>query len=162
MTPIRQRWTSDGPQGHRGTYHPAIMGRANSAGICDSCSGKFGFYLVHSGFSDCAYAYCRECGSTTTLDAYAAPAGVDVPIGKPLPPSSERSLKPCVCGGRFSGSASPRCPHCRKVLSAEKAASWIEESAEGTKQGWRWERSWQGLYCIVIDDQALSNNWDQP
>lgn len=39
------------------------------------------------------------------------------------------------------------------------AATWIEADAPGAKRGWRWQRSWRGLYCIIIEDRVVFDNW---
>src|SRR5262249_46953663 len=120
---------------------------------------SFGYMMIHSGFNESAYAYCDACGRTAILDGWKRPTGIDIRLHEPVAPSSEALLEACSCGGRFSGSASPRCPSCQNPLSAEAAASWIEAQAPGTKQGWRWQKSWQGLYCIVIEDRVVYDNW---
>jgi hypothetical protein len=71
----------------------------------------------------------------------------------------EQYLKPCDCSGKFRRGATPRCLHCHEQLSAELAASYIEKNAPGTKQGWRWQRSWSALYCVVIEDNKIDNNF---
>jgi hypothetical protein len=44
-------------------------------------------------------------------------------------------------------------------LSAEVATGYIEKNAPGTSKGWRWQRDWQGTYCIVIEGRRIDNNW---
>jgi len=39
------------------------------------------------------------------------------------------------------------------------AVSWIEKEAQGAKKGWRWQKSWDGLYCIVIERRVTHNNF---
>jgi hypothetical protein len=39
------------------------------------------------------------------------------------------------------------------------AAEWLERNAPGTAMGWRWQRSWRGLYCIIIEDRVVHDNW---
>ena len=76
--------------------------------------------------------------------------------------SVEPLLKPCECGGRFRRGASPRCPHCNSELSAIEATKYIEANAPGTKGGWRWQQDWVGLYCIIIEDRMVKDNWKEP
>jgi len=44
-------------------------------------------------------------------------------------------------------------------LSAERAAAYIEKNAPGTKKGWRWQQSWHGMYCVIIEGRSTKNNW---
>jgi hypothetical protein len=119
--------------------------------------------LIHNGFNDSAYGYCDRCGATALFSAYsdAAPKGVDVGFHGPLRADAEPWVRPCTCGGQFRGSAAPRCPHCAKELSADASAAYIEHNAPGTAQGWRWQRSWQGIYAIVIENRLAENPWIQ-
>jgi hypothetical protein len=55
--------------------------------------------------------------------------------------------------------AAPRCPHCHDTLSAEFATSYIEANAPGAKKGWRWQRNWSEMYCIVIEDKRVMDNF---
>jgi hypothetical protein len=71
----------------------------------------------------------------------------------------ESYIQPCECGGRFKRGAAPRCPHCCQPLSAESATSYIESNAPGTKKGWHWQRNWSGIYCIVIENNRVDNNF---
>jgi hypothetical protein len=71
----------------------------------------------------------------------------------------EQYLTPCECGGRFRRGAAPRCPRCAESLSTESATSYIESNAPGTKNGWHWQRSWSRLYCIVIENKMVENNF---
>jgi len=47
-------------------------------------------------------------------------------------------------------------------LSAELAADYIEAQAAGTAKGWRWQRSWDGCYCIIIENRVTNDNWKSP
>lgn len=89
---------------------------------------------------------------------------VDVPlkIHGPIQPETEAWLQRCTCGGLFRHDAAPRCPHCHELLSAEAAVSYIERNAEGTRGGWRWQRNWSGMYCLIIAGRAIKNNWREP
>jgi hypothetical protein len=79
---------------------------------------------------------------------------VDVGLHHEINSEVEPFLLSCSCGGRFRKGASPRCPQCKMPLSAECAAARIEQNAPGTANGWRWQKSWGGLYCIAIEDAS--------
>jgi hypothetical protein len=130
-------------------------------GTCDHCSAPFAYELLHAGFSELAYAYCDRCGQTALLDGWSpkVPPEALAAWHQAISPSLEPLLAACACGGRFRADASPRCPSCGKALSAAAAADWIEANAEGTKVGWRWQRSWTGLYCIVINGRSVKDPW---
>jgi hypothetical protein len=140
---------------------PTAMNRRDGTGICGSCDRSFGYALIHTGFNDSAYGYCDRCGTTALFSASsdAAPSGIDVGFHGPIRAGAERFVLPCACGGQFRGTAVPRCPHCVGELSANASAEYIERNAPGTAGGWRWQRSWQGLYAIVIDDRLVENPW---
>ena len=80
-------------------------------------------------------------------------------IAEVIEPALEPLLRTCDCGGRFKASAAPRCPHCRSELSASEAKQYLEAAAPGTGKGWRWQETWSGLYCIVIGDKLVNDNW---
>src|SRR5256885_14499528 len=80
-------------------------------------------------------------------------------IYQPILPETEPYLEPYACGGRFRHDASPRCPKCHEPLSAEAATRWIERNAPGARKGWRWQRSWSGLYCLIVERRSVENNW---
>ena len=128
-------------------------------GKCEHCGGAFQYDLLHNGFNDSAYAYCDGCGMLTILDGWKVPAGINLKIHEMIAPEIEPLLAPCTCGGQFKRDASPRCPHCRKPLSSDKATEWIEANAPGSKKGWRWQRSWTGLYAISIEKSFVKDNW---
>lgn len=71
----------------------------------------------------------------------------------------ESHLNACQCGGSFRKGAAPRCPHCNQRLSPEFASTYIEANAEGTQKGWRWQKSWDGLYCIVVEGRFVEDNF---
>jgi hypothetical protein len=131
-------------------------------GICDQCSKNFHYYLVHNGFNESWYAYCDLCGTTAILDLY-SPRVSELWSGRPpqgqIPLEIEPHLRACSCSGRFRVAATPRCPHCIQPLSPMTAVSWIEKEAQGAKKGWRWQKSWDGLYCIVIERRVTHNNF---
>jgi hypothetical protein len=87
------------------------------------------------------------------------PADAHLKIHGVIPESAEPFLKKCECGGSFRKNASPRCPRCNAKLSAEAVTEYIEGNAPGTREGWRWQRNWVGIYCIVIEDRLVENNW---
>ena len=91
------------------------------------------------------------------------PAGAPLRVQGPIQLETEQWLQPCSCSGHFRRDASPRCPHCNAVLSAELATRYIEKNAPGARRGWRWPRVWPGMYAIVIANRIVNNNWrDQP
>lgn len=130
-------------------------------GSCDACGKSFSYRLIHCGFSDAAYAYCERCGLTALLSGWdqGIPAGALPRVHGVIDRVSEAYLRTCECGGTHRTDAPPRCPACKAAISAETATAWIEADAPGTKLGWRWQRSWTGLYAIVIDDRMVSDNW---
>jgi hypothetical protein len=130
-------------------------------GICDSCSRTFSYRLIHNGFNDSAFAYCDRCSCLASLSAWhkSIPAAAQFRAHGPVTPETEALLQPCQCGGTFRASASPRCPHCNHPLSAEAATSYVEANAPGTAKGWKWQRSWQGLYCVIVEGRAVSDVW---
>jgi hypothetical protein len=135
----------------------------NPVGACDSCGRTFAYRLIHNGFNDSAFAYCDRCGSEASLSCWYdhIPAGAKLKVHGPVNPEAEALLLPCSCGGTFRASASPRCPHCLAGLSAESAGVYIEANAPGTAKGWRWQRSWAGMYSIIVDGRWVKDNWRQ-
>jgi hypothetical protein len=133
-------------------------------GSCDSCGGKFQYRLVHNGFGDSAFAYCDACGSSALLSCWhdRIPAGAKLKVHGPINPEAEALLAPCACGGKFKASASPRCPHCLSMLSAEASRAFIEANAPGSSKGWRWQGSWDGVYSILIEGRNVTDNWLPP
>lgn len=129
-------------------------------GTCELCNKQFEFELLHNGFADTSYAYCNDCGNVAVLSAWNGrwPAGVKCTQAE-IATEMEQHLEACACGGRFVKGAAPRCPHCGEILSAEKAAVYIEKQAPGTKKGWRWQRDWHGIYCMVVNGKSVSNNF---
>jgi hypothetical protein len=47
-------------------------------------------------------------------------------------------------------------------MDAVKATNYIEKNAEGTKVGWRWDQNWNSMYCIVIENRLVKDNWNTP
>jgi hypothetical protein len=142
---------------------PTNMNRRDGFGTCGACNNGFEYMLIHNGFNDSAYGYCDRCGTTALFDGYSdsVPKGVNVGLHGPLRPEAEKFVRPCACGGHFRGSAAPRCPRCATELSAEASAEFIERHAPAAAKGWRWQRSWQGLYSIVIDNRLVRDPWTQ-
>jgi hypothetical protein len=132
-------------------------------GTCDSCAKQFQYQLIHNGFNETAYAYCDSCGRTAFLDPWFSriPPDAQLKIHGAINMEAEPLLAHCDCGGAFRADASPRCPQCQAQLSAEAATAYIEANAPGTAKGWRWQRSWSGLYCIVIEGRSAQNPWPQ-
>jgi hypothetical protein len=135
------------------------MSAMSNQGQCEHCAASFAYELWHAGFSDMAYAYCEKCGRTATFDLLRAPPGSKTGCHQAIPEEAEAELEPCECGGYFRRNASPRCPQCHQPLDAEKAAKWIEANAPGTAGGWRWQRSWVGLYVICIEQRLAKDVW---
>jgi hypothetical protein len=134
--------------------------RKNETGTCDNCGKHFGYYLIHSGFNNSFYAYCDRCGCTALLSAFdkrLQKPTAHRPVLEEIALELERLLAHCRCGGQFRKGASPRCPHCTRPLSPNAAASFIERNATGAEKGWRWQRSWSGTYCIVIEENSIQD-----
>jgi hypothetical protein len=129
-------------------------------GTCESCSQAFSYDIVHNGFGDTAYAYCDRCGCTALISAWTRhPPGVPIVFQRGISEDVEPFLRSCLCGGNFRANASPRCPSCNERLSADAAASYIEANAPGTAKGWRWQRAWIGVYCVIIDKRVANDPW---
>jgi len=100
---------------------------------------------------------------TALLNAYSKRRPADVKwTHAEIAPEMEEHLRSCECGGRFVKGNSPRCPHCKQVLSADKATGYIEEQSPGTVGGWRWQGNWHELYCIIINDRRVEDNFKSP
>ncbi|MBI2385007.1 MAG: hypothetical protein HYV14_03225 [Elusimicrobia bacterium] len=134
---------------------------AGDRGSCESCCAIFPYRLIHSGFNGSAFAYCDLCGMLALLSHSEVPRDLKKNEYGPVTDDMEGRLAPCRCGGKFRASASPRCPDCSKELSPERAAEWIERNAPGTAKGWRWQRSWQGTYALLIDEKLVCDNWQE-
>jgi len=108
-----------------------------------------------------SYAYCDKCGMTAILSLWdKRMPKLPGPWGQQeIPVDLEQYLRACECGGAFKKGAVPRCPHCSQALSAEAATAYIETNAPGTTRGWRWQRNWHDVYCIVIDNKRVMNNF---
>lgn len=136
--------------------------REDGTGTCEHCGKQFGYCLFHCGFGDCSYAYCDKCGMTAILSLWdkrmpnlsLANEGWGQ---QEIPVELEQYLRPCECGGAFKRGASPRCPYCSQALSAEIATKYLEANAPGTKRGWKWQRNWHDMYCIVLTNRHVAN-----
>ncbi len=137
------------------------MSRKLDRGVCENCRRDFSYFLVHNGFNDTLFAYCDSCPYTTLLSRWyeRIPKTARLHAQGPIAQELEQLLRPCGCGGKFRGSAHPRCPHCNGELSAVVARSWIEANAPGTASGWRWDGAWSGYYSIVIENRMVTDNW---
>ena len=141
---------------------PPLIRKGENVGVCETCGVHFAYNLFHSGFDDLAYAYCDCCGRTAVLGDWSKiarrmPALIQGALQATIAPL----LKACPCGGRFSNSASPRCPSCNHELSAEMATEYIERNTPTTARGWRWQRSWRGTYCIAIEGWVVNGSLDE-
>jgi hypothetical protein len=137
------------------------MRRKDGEGTCEHCGAQFPYEIVHNGFNDSASAYCERCGKTAIVGLWKAQERLkSLPaVIVPMPTVLEDELASCSCGGRFRGSAPARCPVCYQALSAELAANWLEAQAPGAKQGWKWQRSWAGLYALIFGDRVAFDPW---
>ena len=131
-----------------------------SLGTCEHCCCQFEYWLCHCGFGECVYSYCDSCGRTAILSLWdkRMPNLANCPGQQGMCAEMEKYLLPCECGGTFRADAAPRCTHCNERLSAEQASSYIEANAPGTDESW-WQRNWRGIYCIVINDRRVDNNF---
>jgi len=131
----------------------------DQTGTCEHCGKVFDYKLIHNGFNDSTHAYCDRCGTTALINLYEMDKRVETQFNRiaPLPEDVARLLQSCSCGGRFCASAAPRCPACNRELSAELAAAWLERNAPGTKHGWRWQRTWPGLYALIIAGRVIND-----
>jgi DNA-directed RNA polymerase subunit RPC12/RpoP len=134
-------------------------------GTCEHCGENFTIELFHNGFAESSYAYCDGCGTRAILSGWSKrwPESVKRKVyasrNHSRDGAMEPYLRPCECGGAFIKGKSPRCRKCRKPLSADQAADYLERQAPGTKKGWRWQRSWDGLYCAVINGFQVVDNF---
>lgn len=129
-------------------------------GICEHCKRHFKYMLLHNGFNDSAYAYCDTCGCTAVISGWSPkPDQVTLRVHQRIDSEIEDYLERCGCGGHFVTNGSPRCPLCKNRLSATAATRWIEANAPGTAKGWRWQQSWSGIYCIIIEGHSVGDPW---
>lgn len=128
-------------------------------GKCQHCKATFEYALLHNGFNDSTYAYCDQCGKLAILNGWKIPEGLKCRVHEPISTELEPMLQPCECGGQFRGKSSPRCPTCQESLCPDLATEWIEANAPGTAKGWKWQRSWTGMYAISIAKNIVKDNW---
>ncbi|MFA5094423.1 MAG: hypothetical protein WC512_04195 [Candidatus Omnitrophota bacterium] len=131
---------------------------------CESCGKSISYRLVHNGFNESSYAYCDKCGKTAIFDTSMVPNSLKELFYKNsrhnvISKELEIYIMPCDCGGRYRYGASPRCPHCKKELSAVYARKNIEDNSPGAKNGWTWQGNWIGIYAIIIEDKSIINCW---
>ncbi len=138
------------------------MSREHYTGTCDKCGEAFQYYLIHNGFNESAFAYSDSDSYVALLDGWKVPIGISLRPHDQIEQTIENYLSPSPLGGLFRSGASPRCPSCNQPMDPEKAADYIERDAPGTAKGWRWQRSWNGVYCIVINDMVVHDNWKTP
>jgi hypothetical protein len=124
-------------------------------GDCEHCCRDYRYMLLHAGFGEFSYAYCDSCGTLAAF-AYTNRELLSLPPlsakHEEIDAAWEPFLRPCACGGHFRKGASPRCVYCNSALSADYAAGHIERNSVGAARGWRWQRNWNDLYCLVIED----------
>jgi hypothetical protein len=132
-----------------------------SVGTCEHCECRFGYWLCHCGYAECMYAYCDSCGRTAILSEWdkRMPRLTDCPGQQEICAAMEPYIIGCGCGGKFRKGSSPRCPHCQHPLSARLATAYIEKNAPGHMKGWHWQQSWGGLYCMVVENRSVGNNF---
>ena len=137
------------------------MARELSVGICEHCEKEFGYWLLHSGFGDCVYAYCDSCGTTAVLSMWdeRMPKLPGCPGQREICTAMEPYIAACECGGNFKSGQAPRCPVCNQPLSAELATTYLERNAPGTKKGWCWQRNWRETYCVIIEEKWIKDNF---
>lgn len=83
----------------------------------------------------------------------------DCPGQQEICAAMEPYILGCECGGKFKKGSSPRCPCCQLPLSAQLATSYIEKNAPGHVKGWNWQQNWTGIYCIVVENRSIQNNF---
>src|SRR5918999_4418836 len=109
-------------------------------GDCEHCGAQFNWELHNLSWEPAWGAYCAECGTV-------------VISGGPLPDAWRPR---CPCGGLFSRAAVPRCPACRKELSARHAATYIGNGIPpGSVSGCDWPNSWPPGPKFVINGRRV-------
>ena len=124
-------------------------------GDCEHCCRTYRYMLLHAGFGDFSYAYCdclRNARRLAYTNRISRICRDDLPTHQEIDAGWEPYLRPCSCGGNFRKGASPRCVYCNSPLSADYAAGHIERNSVGATRGWRWQRNWHDMYCMVIED----------
>ncbi len=128
-------------------------------GTCESCGLDFEFYLVHNGFNNSAYSYCNACGKTAILDVlFYQYDQLGIGSGR-IAKNKVQYIANCECGGKFQFESKPRCPHCLEEISAEAASKYINRKSDDPRGEWNWQQDWSGIYCILIEQNVVRNNW---
>jgi hypothetical protein len=130
--------------------------------MCEECHKRFEYALIHNGPANTSYAYCNQCGRVALLDLAESRFPVDLlkkSAYKAVAPGMESHLAPCECGGSFTASSGPRCPHCNLPLSPAKASDYIERQAPSKSPDWRWQGNWTGNYCMIVEGRQVRNNF---
>lgn len=130
--------------------------------MCNECHKRFEYTLVHNGPANTSYAYCNSCGAAALLDLAESRFPVELlkqSAYKVIAAGVDSHLKACDCGGKFTATSAPRCPHCLMPLSATKAADYIERQAPSNSPDWRWQGTWAGNYCMVVEGRQVRNNF---
>lgn len=128
-------------------------------GTCPACSARFPAALIDCDFDGSGYAYCVGCGTIAVCRPERWPGHSRPPEPGAIPPELTRLLGPCSCGGQFHTHAMPRCPACGLALDPQTATPWIEAGVPDTSEGWTWQRSWVGLYGLVIAGRVTNDPW---
>jgi len=136
--------------------------RVDGRGNCHQCGAEFPYMLIHNGFNESAYAYCGGCGRLGLLSLWTFREACLAPEHGPIEESCIPDLAACVCGGRFSARAAPRCPGCGNELDPELVAGTIEAQAPGARNGWRWSRTWSGIEALAVSHPPVDLAWSPP
>jgi hypothetical protein len=97
---------------------------------------------------------------TALLGGYGlVPDSVQVRWYQAISTELEGHLRRCPLAGASRAAPHPRCPYCKQALSADAVAAPIEAHSPGTAKGWRWPRNWTGLYCVIVEDRVVNDNW---
>lgn len=155
---------------------------------CYHCNGLLEFEYHHSGFGDETFFYCEKCGMTAAVGLYGKEMSegrfyerfnlvkkYDVRDKKDLLAFGDnfrkmrveisRHLKDCLCGGRFTIDAIPRCPICRRELEWDKIIDEIDKNSKRFGQPSFREclkKGWHDIYYFVFNGRIVRNNWKAP
>src|SRR5215469_13380532 len=133
------------------------MTRKDGDEVCEHCQSRFEYWLCHCGMVESMYAYCDSCGKTAVLSEWdkRMPRLRDCPGQQEICAAMESYL--LLCDVEVVSKKERLLD--LHILSAELATSYIEANAPGSEKGWRWQRSWIGMYCIVIEDKRVMDNF---
>jgi len=140
---------SDGPE-------PIPVFGAQQAGACEHCQQTFEYWLNACQRTNSCYAYCEACGAAAIL-SFSDPRMPSLPAcqaREQICSALEPYLLLCYCGGRFKRDSSPRCPLCNETLSADRASTYIQPNAFGTRGGWIWQKNWRALYLCYCKQRC--------